>query len=713
MDRHNKITQLKDKTMAIKLINLMRKPTLSSLGKFLLPSFAILSVVFSLLVRVVYRGPYYPGWDTLGQAHGLFLVSTQSFWDAFSYIFYSIRHFQCWNHTNSLLYTLIPGYLGSLWPWEYWGHLLTFILFMLTLWMIIKLIDLPIWESWIIILALGAAPSLLSFSVAGYPYVTGFLPHALALWITLDRRICKNWLLTLFFCLATNELSWHLYELGKTLFVVFIAAAILHREVPLRTRAVWILTSAIQLGMVMKYSGANVGSLLYFDQLGVHKIASNILSFSYSLFVAQMLDIPVLFVSGIISFFFFKNNRRFLLILFIVQIGLVVLLAIKGMDLVRPRRFLVVDFYCMVGIASMFRKSNMVSRFGKIPKIALICLLLVGNIWQILNLLHYIKVPIQKQRYPMPYTMSQADYLIPAPEVDWYLEMRSRVNAGEKLILIYNLSAYPENTTDPAGVLERLYLYLGHNRYRDSVFVFGSPLYLGSEPLFGTVQCRYSCVPVRPLEEIETFLDGIQQGSTISPTMVTVYYIQPQVTTYRHLFELDAAKIFEEIRNRFVIRLDSPKESKYMRFKITARESQNSSFLGFTIEPKDGGYQLNMGGFLQEKSFSWRGFPLDITWVDDPPENTPYFLKRPWEKKPFSLKLSGILHIFETGLYTFLLGSDDGAILNLNGQVVIDNSGRHIFQLVQRSLVLVRGSYPIEVTYSDGGGEAHLLLDLN
>lgn len=151
----------------------------------LISSLALFSVGFSLWMRIVCRGPYYPGWDVLGPAHGLFLVSTRSFWDAVVSVFHSTRHFQYWNHTNSLLYTLIPGYLGALWPWEYWAHLLTFALFMLTLWLVARVVDLPIRRSWILLLAWGASPAMLSFSVAGYPYITGLLPHALALFATI------------------------------------------------------------------------------------------------------------------------------------------------------------------------------------------------------------------------------------------------------------------------------------------------------------------------------------------------------------------------------------------------------------------------------------------------------------------------------------------------------------------------------------------------
>ena len=296
----------------------------------------------------------------------------------------------------------------------------------------------------------------------------------------------------------------------------------------------------------------------------------------------------------------------------------------------------------------------------------------------------------------MPFTYSQGDYTVPAVEVVWYLEMRTRVEAGEKLLLIYNLSAYPENTTDWAGTLERLYLYLGHKQFVNSVFAFGSTL------------CRYACLPIRPLEELEGFLDDIE--NSLSSKIFTGYYLQDHIPIYNHLFDMESAEIFEAIRKRFAIRLESPKVAKYMRFKIVEK---NSPSLSFVVEADDGKYQHQTDGGIESKPFSWLKFPLDITWVDDQFVNTPYLLKRPWEKGAFSLMFSGTLHILETGLYDFLLGADDGAVLSLDGQIIINNGSSHGFQLLQHSLVLKKGSYPFQVTYADVGGQARLLIDVN
>jgi len=72
----------------------------------------------------------------------------------------------------------VPGALGRWWPSEYWAHGLTFVLVLVTFWLILRFGELPLRKAWLMALAWGASPALLSFSVAGYPYATGFLPHA-------------------------------------------------------------------------------------------------------------------------------------------------------------------------------------------------------------------------------------------------------------------------------------------------------------------------------------------------------------------------------------------------------------------------------------------------------------------------------------------------------------------------------------------------------
>lgn len=662
----------------------------------------ILSVAVSLWVRVAYRGAYYPGWDLLGPAHGLYLVSTQSFWAALTSVWHSTRHFHYWNHTNSVVYTLIPGYLGSLWPWEYWGHLLTFLLFVMALWLTMRAIDLPLRRSWILLLACGASPALLSFSVAGYPYITGILPHALALWITLHPRVRRSWWLTLGLALIANELSWHLYELGKTLFIVFLAAAFLHRHVPIATRGAWLFASVSQLFVLLSHRGTNVGALLHSSSITTEEIIRGVLNLWQALITPQQLDLPVLVLLGLWSFGFFRTHRWFILILLTAQMSLLLLLAMQGADLLRPRRFLLVDYYCLVSIAGLFRESGAYGEYGKRVRIVLCGALLAGNIWQMIDLWTYVKVPVRDRSYPMPYTYSQADYTVPAKIVDWSLQARSRVEAGEKLLLIYNYSAYPENTTDPAGGLERLYVSLGHDRFVNSVFVFGS------------VKCRYSCLPIHPLDSLGAFLDSLQPGASLSPASITAFYLQDFHPLHppadgKWWFEVESAKIFAEIRRRFSIRLESQPDSLFMRFRISERVDPDPSFdVGM-----GGHYERRVGERFESMPFLWRGLPFDVAWIPNVPADPPYILGQPWGEDPFTLRLFGTLSVPKRGRHSFLLGSDDWASFALDGRTLLANGGSHPFRLLQCWLELEKGDHQFAAAYQKGGRGGRFLLDID
>src|SRR5262249_49058707 len=213
----------------------------------LLLGIGLVSVTVSLLVRVIHRGPLIAGWDLVAPSEGAFLASTGSFWNALKEIFRNNRHH--WNPFSeySAVYSLIPGYLDRFWPWQYWVHVLTLISFVLALRAVLAATEMPLGRAGILLLGWGASPVLLSLAVTGFPWASAFVPHALALWITMSRRLRERWLATLALMLLTIELSMHVYELGKTAGTVFIVGALLQRRVPIGIRVLWLLGGMGQL----------------------------------------------------------------------------------------------------------------------------------------------------------------------------------------------------------------------------------------------------------------------------------------------------------------------------------------------------------------------------------------------------------------------------------------------------------------------------------
>ena len=129
-----------------------------------------------------------------------------------------------------------------------------------------------------------------------------------------------------------------------------------------------------------------------------------------------------------------------------------------------------------------------------------------------------------------------------------------RIEAGERLLLLYNFSCYLENITNPEGLLERLYLSLGHERFVRSVFVFGS------------LPCRYSCLPIRPLKDFGTLLDDIRPNGPTPPATLTGYFPDNCKGPGMDATELD--QMFATIRQRFQIRVESLPNARFLRFTI-------------------------------------------------------------------------------------------------------------------------------------------------
>ena len=73
------------------------------------------------------------------------------------------------------------------------------------------------------------------------------------------------------------------------------------------------------------------------------------------------------------------------------------------------------------------------------------------------------------------------------------------------------------------------------------------------------------------------------------------------------------------------------------------------------------------------------------------------------DDRPFGYNLEGYLKVPETGVYTFWLEANDGAVLYLNGKLIIDNDGGHREQVLDSKIGLKKGWHPIKVDYFQQG----------
>lgn len=81
-------------------------------------------------------------------------------------------------------------------------------------------------------------------------------------------------------------------------------------------------------------------------------------------------------------------------------------------------------------------------------------------------------------------------------------------------------------------------------------------------------------------------------------------------------------------------------------------------------------------------------------------------------KNEFSVVFEGYIEFPQAGLHRLWLGSDDGARLFLDGQLVIDNGLSHPYSELSRAVRVPKGLLPVRIEYYQGGGEAKLTLAL-
>ena len=70
----------------------------------------------------------------------------------------------------------------------------------------------------------------------------------------------------------------------------------------------------------------------------------------------------------------------------------------------------------------------------------------------------------------------------------------------------------------------------------------------------------------------------------------------------------------------------------------------------------------------------------------------------------FGLRFSGLLDIDRKGEYLFVLESDDGSRIYLDGELLIDNDGLHSSQIERKSIILSAGKHRFVIEYFENSG---------
>jgi hypothetical protein len=221
-----------------------------------------------------------------------------------------------------------------------------------------------------------------------------------------------------------------------------------------------------------------------------------------------------------------------------------------------------VDFLCLSATVVLYRELRGRGLAAKL----LVAALLVGNAWQLIDTWRWSRQPLDKEAkgwdFALPFTQSTLDHRVPFAIVDWAREVRAEVARGKKVILVYNLSSFEENATDPAGIPERLYLSLGHQRFMQSVFLFGSQ------------SGRWNEFPVRDMRDLEAFVRSIAEPAEFVGYLRTHPFDELR-------FQQEATTILERLARRWTLVWDPDRDlphgrGQIRRFRLQAARMEQS-----------------------------------------------------------------------------------------------------------------------------------------
>jgi hypothetical protein len=497
-------------------------------------------VVASLILRLVHRGPYVAGLDVIGAAGGLHHIATMTPLEILRY--YRDHHYRgVWN-VDGVLSSLVPGWVTSHWPSEHWPPVFTFVTVVGALGLTGRAFELRWRDAWVPLLAWSASSALLSFSIAGFAYVSSIVPYALGLWIVF--RWQRHWIATAALCVVAVESSWQVQEIGQTVFVLFLAAAVLLPGVPWKTRTVWLAAGGWQWWLAVHHLNFNTTRFHAMTVPALPDLWSR-LGVLWGRILRLEVDLPVLLVAAVASVVVARRHRGFWTVMLVVHATLILLVAVNEGVLLGPlavwsRRTLLLSYLCVAAIIAVYR--------DRPPAMsAIIGLLLCGSLWQVVDTARWARRPlnpIDDRDFTLPFVTSAIDYDVPFLPVRWFQEMRDQIDGGKQVLLVYNLSASDESPTNPAGILERLYLHFGHQRFVDSVLVFGSQVE------------RNIVLPIRPMSTLGAVLDALD------PTEVVGYRMEHPADAgtleSAGRFRVESATILAEVMARFRFDIDGP-----------------------------------------------------------------------------------------------------------------------------------------------------------
>ncbi len=282
-----------------------------------------------------------------------------------------------------------------------------------------------------------------------------------------------------------------------------------------------------------------------------------------------------------------------------------------------------------------------------------------------LNLENGNKFEIEAKNNSKENVYIQSAQLNGEPYSKTYLSNEDIMKGGK---IIFEMDSKPNkewgaNKTDRPHIIEKKIAYA-----KPPQIEFSDIMFLNSR--------KVTLSKTEPKAKIFYTLDGKE------PTNKSIPYTKPIIITKTTVF-----------KTRSYVDGIAPSYPLTVHFKkIDMLEAQNVSGLkpGITFKYREGRGVMN--------ARDQKAAPILETGILE------YFhVNNIKDDRPFGYQLEGYLKVPETGVYTFYLEANDGAILYLNDKEIIDNDGGHRAQRLDSKIGLKKGWHKIHVDYFQQG----------
>lgn len=462
-------------------------------------------LVVSLAWRWWLRGDYFAGYEVLGAAEGKRLLVNEGLWPALEYLttFRTRREAMA---AQGLIWSFIPGAASLLWPAVWWQAATTLAACIVSVLLVARATGWRLSEGWAwAALAWASSFVLCAYSINGFLWGGVFLPYALVLAGVWGAR---RWWTSLILVLLGLELAWHTYELGKLVGVVAVLAAVTTAERPRGLRAAWAVAGLVELYAAFVYwPTGNFGTFVSIgtaamqgaSETGPRQLTGLGEAFwrLVRAFVtwapgesAGHIDFPTLPALGLVGALLAGRRRNLMLAFWLFSFALLGVLSVSQELL--PRRtplFLWTSLTCLL--------AGLRERAWLRPIAAV--LLVITSAGQLAGMGRHSAIMRLENvhTYPIPgMAGGEGAGIVDPPAIRWVAEIVRRVRSGETLVLLDDLTCYPENWTNPVGVPEQVYLQLTPAEWRDRLYA------ISETPLW----CRYDCMPAHPSSELPALL---------------------------------------------------------------------------------------------------------------------------------------------------------------------------------------------------------------